>query len=199
MRKFKTGLSKLLLGKLWTQWQTGIEAAATPGSGGIVLLGDSITHNARWDLMFPGAGIQNFGISGYRTDQLFALVAPIVNVRPRKLFLLIGTNDLAIGASIDEIVGNVAKLFDQLRSALPECTFYLQTVMPRKRKFATRIAELNQRYTTLAAQRDIEVIDLFPLFDDSTGQMRADLTNDDLHLIGAGYQVWRRKLVAYLG
>lgn len=198
MRKWKTQLSRLFLGKLWAIWQTGIETAITPGSGGTVLLGDSITHNGRWDLMFPGAGIQNFGISGYRTEHLFATLPSIIAVRPSRLFLLIGTNDLAVEVPIDEIADNVKKLLDQIRSALPDCLIFLQTVTPRKRKFATRIIELNKRYRAIAEQRGIEVIDLFPLFDDGSGQIRAELSNDDLHFMGAGYQLLRKTLAPYL-
>jgi lysophospholipase L1-like esterase len=81
---------------------------------------------------------------------------------------------------------------------LPDCEIYLQTVMSRAEKFAARIRELNTAYAVLALRRGITLLDLFPLFDDGTRKIRAQVTYDDLHLNGAGYQVWRKILEPYL-
>ena len=198
MKTFKAALTDLLMGKLWIQWRSGIEAAVVPGSGGVVFLGDSLTHSARLDLMFPGLPTRNFGISGERSDQLLTRLGPIISLKPGKLFLLIGSNDLSRGRTIEQIGADVARILDELGGALPGCKLHLQTVMPRESKFFARIKALNAVYAGIAAQRGIPLIDLFPLFDDGTGKIRQDVTNDNLHLLGSGYAMWREVLAPYL-
>lgn len=198
MNKLKTALSEFFLKKLWAQCRTGLETAVVPGSGGTAFLGDSITHLARWELMFPTANTRNFGISGECSHHLLARLGPLIRLRPEKIFLLIGTNDLSRGFTVEEIGFNVAKILDELRKALPECTLYLQTVMPRESKYSDRIKAMNAIYSRIATERNIELINLFPLFDDGKGAIRKELTNDDLHLMGAGYSIWRDALAPYL-
>jgi lysophospholipase L1-like esterase len=194
----KQKLGELMFRRLWEQWRSGIADAVVPGSGGIVMLGDSITHNARWELLFPDLPMRNFGISAERSDQLLLRLEPIIQLRPSQLFLLIGTNDLARGTGVDEIAANVELLLTQLQSALPECRLHLQTLMPRAPKFAERVHNLNQRYAASAATTGVTLIDLHPLFDDGRGSLRADLSNDELHLLGSGYTIWRKALQPYL-
>jgi len=148
--------------------------------------------------MFPDLASRNFGISGERSDQLLMRLNPIIRLQPSKLFLLIGTNDLARGRTVESVGRDVASILDQLAAAVPSCRLHLQTAMPRARKFGSRIKALNTIYAGIAAQRNIPLIDLFPLFDDGTGQIRKEVTNDDLHLLGAGYAIWRKALAPYV-
>ncbi|MDP9139364.1 MAG: GDSL-type esterase/lipase family protein [Pseudomonadota bacterium] len=196
LRKFKRKLAMLLMGKLWQSFRTGLDVAAVPGCGGVAFLGDSLTHMARWELLFPTVAVRNYGIGGERSEDLLTRLEPIVRIQPTKLFLLIGTNDLAGGCSVDEIAGNVASILDALRRALPDCKLHLQSALPRQRKYAGRIRALNALYEELAKGRGIEFIDLFPAFDDGTGQLRKELTYDNLHLMGSGYGLWRDMIAA---
>lgn len=198
MSRLSRALTEWVSRKPWASFRTGIEAMAQPGCGGIAMLGDSITHIGRWELMFPDARLRNFGIAGERSAHLLDRLEPVVRIRPEKLFLLIGTNDLASGLPVEEIAGNVAKILDTLAAQLPDCRLHLQAVMPRKRRFAARIRQLNALYAGIAAQRGITFIDLFPLLDDGTGEIRPELTYDRLHLMGAGYAVWRDALAPHI-
>lgn len=196
--KLRRKLAVLLMGKSWSSWRTGLDVAAVAGCGGVVFLGDSLTHIGRWELLFPDTPVRNYGIGGERSEHLLTRLEPIVRIQPSKLFLLIGTNDLSLGYSVDEIAANVAALFDELRRTLPGCKLHLQSAIPRQRKFAARIHALNAQYKKLAAERGIAFIDLFPLFDDGNGQLREDLTYDGLHLMGKGYGIWRDAIAGYV-
>ena len=44
----------------------------------------------------------------------------------------------------------------------------------------------------------IVYIDLWTLLADKNGKLRADLTNDGLHLMGEGYIVWRDAVLPYV-
>lgn len=177
--------------KLWGAWRGCIEAGVIPGSGGIVFLGDSITHQARWDLMFPHSAARNFGIGGERSEHLLLRLDPMVSLRPEKIFILIGSNDVAAARSIDDICQDVETLVERLQAQLPGCPIHLQGVMPRARKMVARIRELNARYAQIAARRGLGFIDLFPAFDDGAGMLKKEFTYDAIHLTGSGYAVWR--------
>lgn len=191
-------LTEKLLGKTWNALRSGIADSVVQGSGGVVMLGDSITHFGRWDLLFPDAKTRNFGISGERSEHLLQRLDPIVRLKPDKIFILIGTNDLASGLTPAEIASNVDSLLGQLRAALPDAALHLQGVMPRARKYADRIRTLNAAYRDLARKHAAKFIDLFPVFDDGSGEMDARCTLDRLHLNGAGYARWRETLAAYV-
>lgn len=191
-------LNKYLLNSFWVATRSQIEQAIVPGDGGIAMVGDSITHMGKWEMLFPSAPLRNFGIGGERSIHIIERLKPIVALRPGKLFLLIGTNDLALGFSPLAISANVEQLIDRLRKELPDCKLHIQGVMPRQKKFAARIHELNALYRKLAESRGITYIDLSPGFDDGSGRLRTELTEDNLHLNGAGYIVWRDLLRPFI-
>ncbi len=198
MSRLSRAVTEYLGRKVWAAWRSALDLAAVEGCGGVVLLGDSLTHMGRWELMFPDTLVRNFGIAGERSAHLLTRLEPVIRIQPQQLFLLIGTNDLASGIRVGQIAANVVELLDTLAAALPQCQLHLQSLLPRQRKFAARIRQLNALYAQIAGQRSILFIDLFPLFDDGSGELRAELTYDRLHLTGAGYVVWREALAKYL-
>ncbi|NGY05575.1 GDSL-type esterase/lipase family protein [Solimonas terrae] len=198
MQRLIAFLFERLFRKVRLAWCSSIEAAAVPGIGGIAFVGDSITHNGRWDLIFPHAATRNFGINGDRTDQVLSRLDPVIRIDPSKIFVLIGTNDLGQGVDMETIVANLEQMLEKLGTALPDCTIYLQTVMPRAAKFAARIRALNARYAQIAERRGLVLVDLYPAFDDGGGKMRSEFTYDDLHLNGAGYTHWRDVLAPHV-
>lgn len=198
MSRLSRALTEWMGRKVWAAWRSALDLGAVPGSGGVAMLGDSLTHMGRWELMFPESRLRNFGIAGERSAHLLQRLEPVVRIRPQQLFLLIGTNDLASGLKPAQIAANVAQLLDSLAGQLPDCRLHLQSALPRQRQFAPRIRQLNALYADIAAQRGIAFIDLYSQFDDGRGELRAELTYDRLHLTGAGYAVWRAALAPYL-
>ena len=126
---------------------------------------------------------------------------PIVGGQPRKLFLLIGTNDLAAGTPAAEVVANVRKIVERFQSESPRTKLYVQSVFPVNdsfKKYAAKhgrhdadIVAVNKGLQALCAEKGIVYIDLWTPLADKNGKLRADLTNDGLHLMGEGYIVWR--------
>ena len=50
---------------------------------------------------------------------------------------------------------------------------------------------VNKGLQALCAEKGIVYIDLWTLLADKNGKLRADLTNDGLHLMGEGYLAWK--------
>nr|WP_241695938.1 GDSL-type esterase/lipase family protein [Solimonas terrae] len=184
-------LTERLGRKFLAACRSGIDVIAQANGGGVVFLGDSLTHLGRFDLMFPRTMTRNLGIGGECSHHILARLDPVVRINPEKLFLLIGTNDLGSDVPASAIAANVGAILDRLKRELPGCTLHLQGLMPRQRKFAPRIQALNAAYERLAAERGIAYIDLYPSFDDGSGELVADYSYDRLHLSGAGYAIWR--------
>ncbi|PLR29874.1 hypothetical protein CYR55_22555, partial [Chimaeribacter californicus] len=69
------------------------------GQGDYVMVGDSITENARWDDIFPDYKIVNRGIAGDDTTGVLERIDDIIATGAKKAFIMIGTNDIDRGMS----------------------------------------------------------------------------------------------------
>lgn len=161
----------------------------------VVFLGDSITAGGPWEELFPGIRVRNRGIGGDTTDGVLRRLEQVTSGGPAKVFLLIGTNDLARGASEAEIVAGIEEILDGLKQQTPDTEVYLQSVLPRGAGYRDEIEALNARLAEVAIEMGAAWVDLYPAFlDEGTGAIRAELSNDALHLLGPGYTLWREQI-----
>ena len=174
----------------------------------IIFLGNSITDGGEWNELLANPRVKNRGISGDRSSWMLDRLDPIVKGHPKKLFLLIGTNDLAANAAVEEVVANVRKIVERFQAESPRTKLYVQSVFPVNdnfKKFAAKhgrhdadIVAVNKGLEALCAEKQIVYIDLWTPLADKNGKLRADLTNDGLHLMGEGYIVWRDIVMPYV-
>lgn len=176
----------------------------------VVFLGNSITDGCEWSELFGRRRVPNRGISGDRADWLLGRLDPILAGRPRKLFLMIGVNDLAAGRTPREVAADVAALLDRFAAASPRTRIYVQSILPVndrdipgaswghwKRK--AEIAETNRLVEALCrGRRGVVYVDLASRLADATGLLDKRYTNDGLHLTGEGYLVWRDAVAPYI-
>ena len=164
----------------------------------VVFIGDSITAGGEWAELFPGVNVRNRGIGGDVTQGVLDRLDQVTDGRPAKLFVKIGTNDLGLDVPEDEIVANLETLLERVTKVSPDTRIYVQSVLPRAASFHLRIESLNRRYAQLAATHGATWIDLYPLFLQQDGSLRDELTNDELHLLGEGYTLWRDAIEAHV-
>jgi lysophospholipase L1-like esterase len=173
----------------------------------IVFLGSSIADECEWAELFDNRNILNRGIGGDRAVWLSRRLDPIVKGRPRKLVIYIGGNDLGAGISIDETVKAIEGVFERFQKDSPRTKIYINSVFPVNltyRSYANAqnrnemIVELNRRIKELAESRGVTYIDVHSALKDDKGNLRAELTNDGLHLMGEGYMVWKKVLEPYM-
>lgn len=165
-----------------------------PSGGEIVFLGDSITAGGAWHEWFPSARVLNRGIDGDTTDGVLARLSTVLRGDPSKIFLLIGTNDLALKRPRERIVANVGEIVGRIRGGGEGPELVVQSVTPRQAKFSSRIWELNHEYELLASRFGADYLDLWPALSDEQNSLKSDFTLDDLHLTGAGYRTWANAL-----
>lgn len=174
----------------------------------IVFLGNSITEEGEWAELFDNRHVLNRGISGDRTEWMLRRLDPIIAGHPKRLFLLIGTNDLAAGIAPEQVAENVARIVDRFREESRWTKIFVQSVLPVNGKEfgffrdhyarAADIPRLNELLRTLCEERNVVFIDLYTPFCDEEGHLDSTCTNDGLHITGAGYLRWRDLLKPYV-
>jgi lysophospholipase L1-like esterase len=158
----------------------------------IVFLGDSITDGACWDEIFPGLPVKNRGINGDTTKGVLRRLDPILVGRPAAIFLLIGTNDLpwTVVHNAASILKTYNRILDRVRDASPETRVFVQSILPRHPRYGKAIIRMNRALAQMASSHGYTYIDLFSHFADSKCGLRTELTNDRLHLLAGGYEIW---------
>ena len=170
-------------------------------SSDIVFVGNSITDGCEWAELFQNRHVKNRGISGDRLDWLLGRLDSILTAHPKKLFLMIGTNDLAAGRTPDEIVRDVERLIDRFQRESKWTKIYVQSILPVNGEGFTKyrshyehahlIVPTNKRLEALCHQKGVTYLDVWGALADDEGRLDRRYTNDGLHLMGAGYLVWR--------
>lgn len=170
-------------------------------SSDIVFVGNSITDGCEWVELFQNRHVKNRGISGDRSDWLLGRLDSILTAHPKKLFLMIGTNDLAAGRTPDEIVRDVERLIDRFQRESKWTKIYVQSILPVNGEGFTKyrshyehahlIVPTNKRLEALCHQKGVTYLDVWGALADDEGRLDRRYTNDGLHLMGAGYLVWR--------
>lgn len=177
----------------------------------IVFLGDSITDYGDWSEWFDNTKIINRGISGDRAEWLVARMDPIIEGQPAKLFLMIGTNDLAAGAAPESVVENICKVIDRILAESPRTRLYVESLFPVngeafKEKVSKKnhwskgdeIIAVNKALESECAKRGVPYIDVYSSLVDDKGMLDERYTNDGLHLMADGYKVWVELLRPYV-
>ena len=170
------------------------------GKKDIVMLGNSLTDGCEFNELLNNRHIKNRGIVGDIIQGMIDRIGPIIEGQPRKLFIMGGVNDISHDVSADSIARAMEKLIVMVKQGSPRTRIYLQSLLPfnndvREWKLLKGrdhvVVEANALLEQVAHRQGVTWIDLYPLFVDDEGRLRADLTNDGLHLMGKGYLIWR--------
>lgn len=173
----------------------------------VVFFGDSITFGADWQKLFPEVNVANRGISGDTTLGLLNRLDEVIELHPRQIFLMIGTNDLCFGRPPDKILENYQLILDRLHQSLPETPIYIQSVLPfndtlfpsRGLRKNSNIHELNIKLKELATKNGCLYIDLATPFTGEDGRLSAEYTYDGLHLSEFAYLIWKNQIQRLVG
>jgi poly(3-hydroxybutyrate) depolymerase/lysophospholipase L1-like esterase len=186
--------------KLWMQRREEFSRAREREQGAVVFLGDSITQGwANLAKDFPGFKTANRGISGDTTrGVLFRLKGDVLDVHPKAVSLLIGTNDLDLGTEPDVVFANIKAIVETLQKHDAAMPVIVNRVMPRgpkPGKFPEKIQTLNGLIDAFAKENGkILVCDAWSIFDDGTGSCKKAEFPDLLHPNSLGYAKWKTAL-----
>src|SRR3984957_10116341 len=181
------------------------DAALKPPAAGenrVVFLGDSITDYWKLEDYFPGKRYINRGIDGQTTPQMLVRFRQdVINLQPKVLVVLAGTNDVAgvTGPTRNEnIEANYASMAEL--GHLHHIRLVFASLLPvnnytddAEESFALRprerILALNVWLQAYCANNGLPYLDYFSAMADEKGMLKKDLSDEGLHPNVAGYKI----------
>lgn len=115
----------------------------------------------------------------------------------RKVFIMVGINELGT-ANTEYFIAAYQEVLKEVQRLQPDAVIYVQAIMhvtgekdEEDEIFNnTNINEKNAALELLANGEDIFYIDVNPIYDDVNGNLREDVSADDVHLLGNCYDIW---------
>ncbi|MDD6123154.1 MAG: GDSL-type esterase/lipase family protein [Bacteroidales bacterium] len=173
-----------------------------PAEGSIVFVGNSITDMHPWVEAFRSDNeiplpIVNRGNSGtYSTEQSDNLESYLIN-KPQKLFLMIGTNDIATSGGLNfeptQVFAYVKSIVQRIHKRSPETQVYLQSILNNNtsNRPAERWLETNRLVKAFVEETNEDWLKYVDLYDMLSGVASGGVWSyDNLHLTAASYQKW---------
>lgn len=185
--------------------------------GQTALFGDSITEIFNsYELFYAytqksGQAVYNRGISGDTSDRLLErLKSNALNIEPRNLVILIGTNDLGLGLPQDFTVENIREILRVTTEMLPNTNIVLQAIYPVNRKMSLAAVQMvgkrrnedilacNAILREVALQYGAYWLDLTEALADKKGNLSKEYCYDGLHLNAQGFKVVAEQIIPCL-
>lgn len=165
----------------------------------IIFLGDSLTDNADWHEFFPNQAVINRGIKGDTIEGLKGRVTKLSYVNAKKIFLMIGINDLMRKHEISKLTPALNALITELSHA--HQIIYLQSTLYIRSEDSAinqNITKLNQILENISLRYpNVFFIDLNKHLSLNKA-LKEQFTFDGIHLNGKGYQQWQKAISPYV-
>ena len=206
-------LNNPLLAQDWPQlmyYQKANKALLTSGNSiEAVFFGNSITEG--WPQFSPTFfSLHNFegrGIGGQTTPQLLLRFRQdVLNLRPKKVILLAGINDIAQNTgpmSLNAIMDNIIAMTELaevngvqmiLCSVLPANSFpWRPEIIPTQ-----KVIDLNQKIKTYAHKKNLVYVDYYSSMVNDQKGLKDGLGYDTVHPNKAGYELMEKILLTHL-
>lgn len=185
--------------------------------GQTVLVGDSITEIFNdYELFFEWSkendcAVYNRGISGDTSNRLSErFYDNVLNISPKNIVLLIGTNDIGMGRKNENIAEEIKGILEQIRSKSAETNVILEAVYPVNKNLSIEsrqmvgrrtngtIRELNAILMPLADDFGCIWLDLTEALSDKDGNLHKDYCYDGLHLNVNGFKTVAEHIIPLL-
>jgi lysophospholipase L1-like esterase len=180
-------------------------------SDNIVFLGDSITQSYNLTHYFPNQSIINSGVWGNRTDQAYKrLDNDVIAHNPKKIFILLGINDVGYGRTINDISKRMTEIIKKLRKYCPSSDIYILSICPLNisdfevwyppmdKGINDTVDELNCLYIELAEKQDINYIDISSNLKNENNELVKEYSVEGLHLTEAAYESISKVIEKYI-
>lgn len=183
----------------------------SPKAGSILMIGNSITDMHIWQEAFRDADgnylpICNRGNSGsYSTEQSENIESYIAN-GPSKVFLMIGTNDIATSGGLnftpEQVLSYVKSMVNRIHRRSPGTHIYLYPILNnntgnRVRATWLHYNEILKNYIDTANDDLLTFVDIYDALQNLANG--GAWSNDYLHPNAAAYKIWCHAILPYLG
>jgi lysophospholipase L1-like esterase len=178
-----------------------------PGSYKIIFLGNSLTELFDLEYYFKDSTILNCGIVGDFTEGLIKRANTITKLKPQKLFIEIGINDMIEQISLEEICANYEEVIKIIRKESPGTKIYIQSNLPviinrpsllTGDKYVNElIRKQNENLKALAKRTNCVYMDVYSSFIKEKN-LESLFIWDGIHFTPKAYNIWSGVLEPYL-
>ena len=178
----------------------------------IVFLGDSITFQYDLKKYYKNYNVVNGGVDGNRIEDILDdLDNRVYNYNPSKVFILIGTNNLAVDENDDEIIKKIEELLIRIKENKKYTDLYFESILPINNtedekidkimvgnRNNERIKFINQQIEIFCDKNEIVYIDLYAKLIDKNDNLDILYTKEGLHISEDGYDIITKEIKKYL-
>ena len=170
----------------------------------VVFAGDSLIADGPWGEIY--SDIHNRGIGGDRTDNLLGRLDEIVASHPKKVFLLIGSNDISAGVPVVQILRNYRAILAKIQADSPETKVFVSALLPVNLNCShspvysnKEVQAVNEPLRSLVGEfPSVQFLDFREQLTDPNGDLKAEYTTDGYHLNLKAYLALRQKVRSIL-
>jgi lysophospholipase L1-like esterase len=168
----------------------------------LIFEGDSITDGWRgggkevFNENYKKFHTFNTGIGGDRTEHLLYRLneGEIDGLHPKAVMLMIGTNNLGTGQSVQDTIAGVQCVVKTIHEKVPEAKILLLGIFPRGHKaddhFRGEIKQVNDALSKMNGQDNVSYLDIGQKFLEPDGTLSKEIMPDYLHPNAKGYKIW---------
>lgn len=158
-----------------------------------VFIGDSLTARCEWKEKIEKDNILNLGIDGDTTLGILKRLDKVLDLAPKKVFIMAGVNDLCLSTScVDEVCENYKKIVKKLLSKNIEVVVQ-STLFTQMQTVNKKVLALNNLLKSYCKEDNIKFLDLNPYLCEK-GLLKEHLTTDGLHLNTHAYEIWSENI-----
>lgn len=190
-------------------------------TGQIVFAGSSLMEQFPVNEMMQNTGvtlpyaIYNRGIGGFTTTEMMEVLDVVVtDLKPKYLFINIGTNDLN-GPMYrrEELIGNYRRILQKIRVALPDVKIFMMAYYPMCPKVGekvpymknilmfrntARVNEANEGVKALAEELGHTYLDFNSGIVDENGDVKEEYSIEGMHMYANGYEQVLKQMLPVL-
>ncbi|MCD4723711.1 MAG: hypothetical protein K8R63_02630 [Bacteroidales bacterium] len=170
----------------------------------IIFLGDSLTEWFELEKYFPGLAIINEGIAGDTTYGVLQRLEDIIKKPAKKIFLMIGINDIFNDFPEENIKENQQLIIEQIITLAAPAELIVQSLLPVNEhmlgipdKLNHLIRHINKDLQDHCKSNKVQFLDLYTEFL-SGDEMNSKYTTDGGHLSEKGYEAWAGLIAPFL-
>lgn len=165
----------------------------------IIFLGDSLIQRCEWAEFFNNNNLKNRGIDGDKTEDVLNRLDCIISGKPKKIFLMVGINDITGNIPLETTVKNYNKIIEKIKINSPNTELFIQSVLPTTvHENNVQVINLNNSIKELAQNSDCSYIDIFSKMSDDKGDLKEGFSKDGTHLMIKGYKTWKETIQDYV-
>lgn len=151
------------------------------------------------------------GLFAVDSDRLLErLECNALNISPKNLVILIGTNDIGLGLSTEYTLNNIKEILQRTQKLCPNTNIVLQAIYPVNshlsiiarqmvgKRSNKKILAINKELHKIALDSKVQWLDLTKVLSDEKGRLAKEYCYDGLHLNAQGFEIVSKNIISLL-